>query len=112
MIGTQIAPIARSIEERLKVKPGESLCIVTDAQSSPVITQALASAAQCVGAETVIAVMMPRNTEAAVEPPEMVKAAMMAANVIINQTASSFGHTAFMREIQHKGGRALVMPNT
>ena len=70
MIGIQIAPIARSIiEERLKVKPGENLCIVTDTQSSPVITQALAAAAQCVGAETVIAMMMPRKMGAAVEPP-------------------------------------------
>ena len=112
MIGIQLAPLARSIiEERLKVRPGESLCIVTDTQSSPVITQALATAANAVGIETVIAVMMPRKMGEAVVPPDMVKAAMMAADVIINQTTQSFGHTSFMRDLQDKGGRVLVMPN-
>jgi|SRR5680860_79666 len=111
MIEVRMAKTAKMIMESvLNVKPKEKLLIVTDTERPASITKVLAIAAEISEANTVVMTMSPTGMSG-VEPPEIVAAAMSAADAIINQTSHSMTHTNAQRAAIAKGARVCNIRN-
>lgn len=111
MIEVRMAKTANMIMDSvLNVQPGEKLLIITDTERPTTITKVLAVAAEITGASTVVATMSPTGMSG-IEPPEIVSAAMRAADVIINQTSHSLTHTNAQRAAIRKGARVCNIRN-
>jgi len=95
------------MENNTAVKPGEKVLIITDPEMVS-IAQALAIMAYAEGAETVMAIMPPREFDSQ-EPPETVAAAMKMADVIFTPVTRSITHTQALHEGVAAGARAIVM---
>ena len=89
------------------VKAGEEVLIVTDPEMVS-IARTLATVAYGEGAETVMAIMPPREFDSQ-EPPETVAAAMKMADVIFTPVIRSITHTRAIHEACAAGARAIVM---
>ena len=94
----------RAVEQVLALKPGEKVLIVTDTGRPVSIARALASAVHAAGAEAVIATMITRETHG-VEPPEVIAAAMKAADAVIQPTTYALSHTDAVRNALKSGTR-------
>ncbi|MGH7408939.1 MAG: hypothetical protein ACREKF_13150, partial [Candidatus Methylomirabilales bacterium] len=106
---THMAPTARMIIETiLKVQPGEQVCLVTDTECPRSITEAIAAMAAAAGAEVHVVIITPRPV-GSVEPSPVVRAAIAAADVIINQSSFAVVHTAGLRQALSQGARMLEM---
>lgn len=90
-----------------KVKPGESVLIVTDMTKMD-IAQAVASVAFDRGAEVVVSVMEPRE-RASQEPPKAIAEAMKAADVVFSPVGHSITHTHAVKNAAASGTRIIVM---
>lgn len=111
MIELRMAKTAKRIMESvLNIKPKEKLLIITDTERPASITKVLGVAAEIAGAETVIMTMSPTGMSG-VEPPEVVAAAMSAADAIINQTSHSMTHTNAQRAAIAQGARVCNIRN-
>lgn len=111
MMEIRMAQTAKMIMESvLNVQPQEKLLIITDTERPPSITKVLAIAAEISGADTCILTMSPTGMSG-IEPPEIVAAAMSAADVIINQTSHSMTHTNAQRAAVAKGARVCNIRN-
>jgi len=107
--GAALVPAARRIVETvLAVQAGEKVCIVTDTERPAAITEALMGAGVSSGAEVVVVVMLPRDM-GGVEPPDVVRAAMEAADAVILQTSYALTHTNAARAILGNHGRFVDM---
>ena len=105
MIDVEMARTARvAVEQVLALKPGEKVLIVTDTGRPVTIARALASAVYAVGAEPVIATMVTRETHG-VDPPEIIAAAMKAADAVIQPTTYALTHTDAVRNALKSGTR-------
>lgn len=105
----EMVPMARTIVEQiLRVKPGEKVCIYTDTQRPESITQLLAGSARAAGAEPVIVTITPREI-GGVDPPLPATAAIQAADVIIAQASYAIIHTETVREALKRGARICDM---
>lgn len=105
MITVQMAPTAKMIMENVvALKKGENVCILTDTERPKSITEVIAMIANALGGEVVIVTMTPREM-GGVEPPPVVRAAMAAANIIINQSSHSLTHTNAQRNAIKAGAR-------
>ena len=94
------------VEVAAHVAPGENVCIVTDTNKLS-IAEALAKASYAVGAETVICIMTPRQKHNE-EPPEVVAAAMKAAQVLIMPTTYAISHSEATRAALKAGARIMI----
>lgn len=111
MIEVRMAKTVKMIMDSvLGVKPGEKLLIVTDTERPPSITKVLAVASEIAGANTTVITMAPTGMSG-IEPPEIVAAAMSAADAIINQTSHSMTHTNAQRAAIAKGARVCNIRN-
>jgi len=90
-----------------RVKPGESVLIVTDTNLVG-IAEVLAQAVQERDAEPIIVVMIPRKGHGE-EPPPAVAEAMKKANVILTPVSTSITHTRSTKEAVEAGSRAIIM---
>jgi len=95
------------VETCAGVKPGENVIIVADTNTLS-IAESLAGACQAVGAETVICIMTPRKMHGN-EPPPVVAAAMLGAQVILTPTTYSFSHTDAAIAAMRKGTRRVTL---
>jgi len=103
MKGARIA-----VETCMKVKPEETVLIVTDTRKLR-IAEAFAYAAASIGAKTVTTIMEPAQ-EHAKEPPKPVAEAMKAAEVVLIPTTKSLSHTDARRAATKAGARIASMP--
>lgn len=111
IIEARMAKTAKMIMDTvLEVKPGETLCLLTDTERPESITRVLAVAAEFAGAKPVI-VIMPPTGMSGVEPPAIAAAAMGEADIIINQTSHSLTHTSAQRAAVAKGARVCNIRN-
>lgn len=94
----------RIVQQVLAVKPGESLLLITDTDRPKSITRTIATVAAAAGAGVTVITMLPTEM-GGVEPPEVVAAAMAAADCIINQTSHSMTHTNAQRAAVAAGAR-------
>ena len=74
------------------VKPKETILIVSDTATSPLIGEALFDIASSMGCEVVLAKMLPR-AHSSIEPPAAIAEAMKNSDVVIAPTSKSLSHT-------------------
>jgi len=103
MKGARIA-----VETCMKIKPEETVLIVTDTLKIR-IAEAFVYAAASPGAHTVTTIMEPAQ-EHAREPPKPVAEAMKAAEVVLVPTTKSLSHTEARRAATKTGARIASMP--
>ena len=90
-----------------KVKPGETVLIVTD-MAKLNIARVIAGVAMDRGAETMVTVMQPRERNGQ-EPPEPVAEAMKRADVVFTPVSRSITHTHAVKDAAARGSRIIVM---
>ena len=93
-----------------RVKAGEKVLIVADTDTS-VVAEALATAALEITPEVVTTVMTPVSVDGD-EPPAIVAAAMLAADVTLLPVSYSISHSTATRNALKKGTRVLSLPAT
>ncbi|MCS7116798.1 MAG: aminopeptidase [Nitrososphaerota archaeon] len=110
MIGMkfEMARAARiAVEECMKVKGDEEVCIVTDVNMLS-IAEALAYATKSIGAETTMVIMSTREMHGN-EPPRVVSQAMLGADVVLAPTTYSITHTSARVKASEAGARVLIL---
>ncbi len=90
------------------VKSGESVLIIVDTPQRE-FGPLLAAPCLAVGAEPLIVEMTPRENHG-VEPPDVVKRAMLGADVILMPTTKSLSHTSARLAATERGKRIASMP--
>ena len=97
----------RIVSQSAQIRPGENVCIVCDTNTFS-IAKVLAEASYAVGAETVLAMMTPREMHGN-EPPRVIAAAMLGADVILAPTTYAITHTRARLEASRRGARTIIM---
>jgi leucyl aminopeptidase (aminopeptidase T) len=92
----------------LGVAPGENVLVIVD-PGTRAMGEALRLGAQIRGAEAVLAEMDERATDGT-EPPPVIAAGMMAADVVIAPTTRSLSHTMARKRATDAGVRAATLP--
>ncbi len=93
------------VETCAGVQPGERLLIVTDTGRPFAVAEAIARAGERAGA-TVVTTIMPAGRTGQ-EPPDPVRGAMLAADVILAPVSGSLFHTEAARMAAERGARLL-----
>jgi leucyl aminopeptidase (aminopeptidase T) len=91
----------------LNCKPGERILIVSDTLQSRRIPELIMGAAYSVGADPVLATMLPRKFPGE-EPPPPIAGAMKSADAILAVPTSSFSYTRAVEEARRERARVLV----
>jgi leucyl aminopeptidase (aminopeptidase T) len=100
---------ARKVVRALaRVKAGEKVVVVADTDTA-VVAEALAAAALEITPEVVMTFMMPRPVDGD-EPPAVVAAALLAADVALIPVSYSISHSKAVRNALKGGTRVLALP--
>ncbi|MEX2642603.1 MAG: hypothetical protein WD270_04075 [Acetobacterales bacterium] len=91
-----------------RVKPGETVVIVTDYGMDPSIAKVIAQAAMAAGANPNI-ITMPLNKHDSREPAKAVAEAMKHADVLYTPVSVSITHTEAMKTANSLGARGVIM---
>ncbi len=95
------------VHQSARIQPGEDVCIVCDTNTFS-IGQVIAEACCAARAETVMAVMTPREMHGN-EPPRVVAAAMLGADVILAPTTYAITHPRARLEASKRGARTVIL---
>ncbi len=95
------------VHNSARIHSGEDVCIVCDTNTFS-IGKVLAEACYGAGAETVLTLMTPREMHGN-EPPRVVAAAMLGADVILAPTTYAITHTRARLEASKRGARTVIM---
>jgi leucyl aminopeptidase (aminopeptidase T) len=95
------------VHHSARIQPGENVCIVCDTNTFS-IAKVLAEACYAAGAETVLTMMTPREMHGN-EPPRVVAAAMLGADVILAPTTYAITHTKARLEASKRGARTVIL---
>jgi leucyl aminopeptidase (aminopeptidase T) len=105
----QLEGAARTaLETCLAVKAGETVLVITDEPKREIGT-AIWRVAKTLGAEAMLAEIMPRRRNGE-EPPAPIAALMAASSVVLCPTSKSLTHTAARREACAHGARIATLP--
>ena len=96
------------VRDLARVRAGEKALIVADTDTT-VVAEALAAAALELTPEVVITVMTPRRVDGD-EPPDVVAAALLAADVALVPVSYSISHSTAVRNALQRGTRVLSLP--
>jgi 2,5-dihydroxypyridine 5,6-dioxygenase len=103
-----IAMIRNAVKPYRKIgKPGEKAVIIADTSTDPVIWETFAMAAQTVGIEPMIALMVPTKRDYE-NPPEPVQKMAQAADIIHFTTRQGLIHSGFGRELSRSGKKRII----
>jgi len=97
----------RIVQHAARIQPGENVCIVGDTNTFS-IAKVLAEASYAGGAETVLAIMTPREMHGN-EPPRVIASAMLGADVILAPTTYAITHTRARIEASKRGARTVIL---
>src|SRR5690606_34816177 len=89
------------------VKPGEKVLIVTDAETTAV-AEAVAAAAHLLTSDVAVLLIPPGRVDGG-EPPPLVRAAMMATDVIIAAVSRSISHSTAVNTALANGARMVSL---
>jgi leucyl aminopeptidase (aminopeptidase T) len=104
-----LAPAVNTVVRRcLDVKQGENVLVIVDRETQN-IGGALRQEASTAGADAVVTIMDPRETDGT-EPPPPIAAAMQACDVFIAPTSKSLSHTNARKQASNRGARGATMP--
>ena len=93
-----------------RIRPGEKVAVVADtAAVSLAVAEALAAAALEITPEVVTTIMTSREVDGD-EPPAVVAAAMLAADVALIPVSYSISHSAAVHDALAGGARVLALP--
>lgn len=92
----------------LNMRPGQSVLIVADTETDPLVWGALAAAAHSVGVEPTVTIMPPRAAHGH-EPTGAVAAAMNAADATFFVTTRALAHAEVKKEAQARGKLVVLM---
>jgi aminopeptidase len=107
---TDILQTARRVlEVSMGVKPAESILIVSDTATSPLIAKSFFDAASTIGFEVMLIEMLPR-AHSGIEPPRAIAEAMKNVDVVIAPTSKSLSHTKARMKCGCGGARMTTMP--
>ena len=95
------------IDVNLKMVAGEKLLIVTETEKLS-IANAIATAAYRKNIEPIISLIIPRETDSQ-EPPEIVAAALKAADAFVSVVGKSITHTNAIKNAIENGAVAIVI---
>lgn len=99
---TQITQAMHTIaEECINVNPGEKYAIITDTETSPLLTNLMAGMIKSYDGE-VVQVTIPQLPYPSAEPSSMAGAAMQEADVFINMCTRTISHTEVRNEAQYE----------
>jgi 2,5-dihydroxypyridine 5,6-dioxygenase len=107
-IASMIGGARKVIRILARVRAGEKVLIVADTDTVPV-AEALAAAALDITPEVVTSLMTPREVDGD-EPPAIVAAAMLAADVALLPVSYSISHSTATRKALAQGARVLSLP--
>lgn len=93
------------VETCAAVKPGERLLVVTDVGRPLAVAEAIALAGEHAGA--IVTTIIMRPTATGQEPPDAVRGAMLAADVILAPVTGSLSHTTASRLAVDAGARLI-----
>lgn len=96
------------VRDLAQVRPGEKALVVADTETAAV-AEALAAAALEITPEVVVTFMTPRKVDGD-EPPEVVAAALRAADVALLPVSYSISHSNAVRNALQEGTRVLSLP--
>ncbi len=96
------------VRDCLGVRPNEEVLIICN-PATLALGDAMGAEAQAVGAESVLAVMSERDSHAG-EPPAMLAAAMIKAEVVLAPTIQSLSHTDARKQASESGTRIATLP--
>jgi 2,5-dihydroxypyridine 5,6-dioxygenase len=103
-----IAMIANAVKPYRKVgKPGEKAVIIADTTTDPVIWETFAMAAQAVGVQPIVALMIPTKRDYE-NPPEPVQKMAEAADIVHFTTRQGLIHSSFGRELSRSGKKRII----
>lgn len=88
-------------------KPGDKAVIVTDTATDPVIWQTFAAAAQTVGVQPFIAMMVPTQRDYE-DPPEPVRKMAEAAEIVHYTTRQGLVHSKWGRSMTRAGKKRII----
>ena len=94
----------------LNAKAGEKMLIITDTKIDPILWQALAAAANSMGIEPAIGLMLPRAHHAE-DPVSSIRAAALdpATDLIVYLTSTAMAHSRLNDDLIDAGKRHLLM---
>lgn len=95
------------VEVNAQVKAGEKVLIVSDYNMEPIAMRVARAAAAC-GAEVVLSYMSPREWDQQ-EPPTMLAAAMLEADVVFTPVSVSIAWTDAITSARKAGARSVLM---
>ncbi|HZQ05981.1 MAG TPA: hypothetical protein VFD70_05335 [Anaerolineae bacterium] len=107
----RFAEFFRSAQKAVKycqVKPSESVVIFADTGKTPALVEAFFTAAQAVGAETIV-VTMETKPQALLEPPAAAIRAMSGADVVFDLATNPWLYTQATNTILNSGTRMLQL---
>lgn len=103
-----IAMIETALKPYRKVgKPGDKVVIIADTTTDPVIWETFALAAQAVGVQPMVALMVPTKRDYE-NPPEPVQKMAEAADIIHFTTRHGLIHSTFGRELSRAGKKRII----
>lgn len=108
MAGDLDRAISAVVRDCLGVREGEEVLIVANPATAE-LGERLRDEAHGAGADSVLATMTERASNAA-EPPGPVAAAMLAADVVLAPTRQSLSHTAARKAASEAGARIATLP--
>lgn len=106
---TAVSVCRRVLARNVGVRPGEKLLVVTDPDREE-FGRAFFQAAGLLGLDPCLIVMRTRATDGG-EPPPLVEAAMLAADVIVSVPRYTMTHGMATREALRRGARLLSLPD-
>lgn len=95
------------LDVNIKLKEGESLLIITEIGMEN-MAKVIAKEAYLIGAEPVISIILPRETDGA-EPPKMIAESMKESSAFICLVQKSITHTHAVRNAVNSGSRGIML---
>lgn len=92
----------------LNAKPGDRVAIIADTQTDPLVWETLSAAANEIGAEPVVTIMLPRKGHGH-EPPDPVAAAMKDSDIVLLVTSTALAHSQARDKAQKAGATIVFM---
>jgi leucyl aminopeptidase (aminopeptidase T) len=97
------------LRECLRLQAGETLVVLTDPRKRD-LAEGLVARGRDLGAEAVLVEMAERETHGS-EPPGVVAAALLQADVVVAPTSKSVSHTQARQDACDRGARIATMPD-
>ena len=95
------------VEHCVALRPGENVLVIGDTETVP-LAEVLTEAAREAGTDAIMAIMAPRAQHGN-DPPPVLAAAMLSADVMLMAVKHSITHTTARKQASARGARAAIL---